>query len=251
MADNFPLTPGAGRSVATDQVTYSGDTADVQLIRVVSTTGTEGSRTVIDKPVFQVEDAAHADGDIGMLMLGVRNHLTGSTTDGDYAAISVSSTGEMQTLARRDLQRIAVGVTGVTTATTSYTAGDQVGTLITLANAARVTGGGGTIVGVTLIDQSDIIGAYDVVFFDSSVTLAADNAAFSISDADSLEIVGLVQLAGSFDIGGNRVAQAYSLALPYVCNAGTSLYAALICRISHTFFTAGALPQLNVYVERN
>jgi hypothetical protein len=251
MADNFPQTAGSGRNVATDQVTYSGDTADVQLVRVVNTTGAEGSRVVTDKPVFQTEDTAHADGDLGVLIMGVRNHVTGSTTDGDYSAISVSSTGEMQTLARRDLQRIAVGVTGVTTATTAYVAGDQVGTQITLANAARLSGGSGTIVGATLIDQSDIIGAYDLAIFDSSVTLAADNAAFAISDADSLKIVALIQLAGAFDLTNNRVAQAYNLAIPYVCNGGTSLFAALITRAGHTFFTAGALPQVNVYVERN
>jgi hypothetical protein len=251
MADNFPQTAGSGRNVATDQVTYSGDTADVQLVRVVNTTGTEGSRVVTDKPVFQTEDTAHADGDLGVLIMGVRNHTTGSTADGDYSAISVSSTGEMQTLARRDLQRIAVGVTGVTTATTAYVAGDQVGTQITLANAARLSGGSGVIVGATLIDQSDIIGAYDLAIFDSSVTLAADNAAFAISDADSLKIVALIQLAGAFDLTNNRVAQAYNLAIPYVCSGGTSLYAALITRAGHTFFTAGALPQVAVYVERN
>jgi hypothetical protein len=251
MADNFPQTAGSGRNVATDQVTYSGDTADVQLVRVVNTSGAEGSRVVTDKPVFQTEDLAHTDGDLGVLMMGVRNHTTGSTADGDYSAISVSSTGEMQTLARRDLQRIAVGVTGVTTATTAYVAGDQVGTQITLANAARLSGGSGTIVGATLIDQSDITGAYDLVIFDSSVTLAADNAAFAISDADSLKIVALVQLAGAFDLTNNRVAQAYNLAIPYVCSGGTSLFAALITRAGHTFFTAGALPQVNVYVERN
>ena len=195
MADNFPQTPGTGRNVATDQVAYSGDTADVQLVRVVNTTGAEGSRVVTDKPVFQTEDTAHADGDLGVLMMGVRNHNTGSSADGEYSAISVDPTGNVNTLSRRDLQRIAVGVTGVTTATTAYVAGDQVGTLVTVANAARVTGGGGMIVGVTLIDQSDIIGAYDVVFFDSSVTLAADNAAFAISDADSLKIVAIAQLA--------------------------------------------------------
>jgi hypothetical protein len=251
MADNFPQTPGSGRNVASDQVTYSGDTADVQLVRLVNTTGAEGSRVVTDKPVFQTEDLAHTDGDLGVLMMGVRNHTTGSTADGDYSAISVSSTGEMQTLARRDLQRIAVGVTGVTTATTAYVAGDQVGTQITLANAARISGGSGVIVGATLIDQSDIIGAYDLAIFDSSVTLAADNAAFAISDADSLKIVALIQLAGAFDLTNNRVAQAYNLAIPYVCSGGTSLFAALITRAGHTFFTAGALPQVNVYVERN
>lgn len=50
MADNFPLTPGSGRFAATDQVTYSGDTADVQLMRPVLVTGAEGSRTVVDLP---------------------------------------------------------------------------------------------------------------------------------------------------------------------------------------------------------
>lgn len=50
MADNFPLTPGAGRNAATDQVTYSGDTADVQLMRPVVVTGAEGSKTVVDLP---------------------------------------------------------------------------------------------------------------------------------------------------------------------------------------------------------
>lgn len=212
MADNFPLTPGSGRNVATDQVVYSGDTADVQLFRPVSVTGSEGSKTVVDMPV--------------------------------------GPNGELRSISHRDLKRISAEVADVTTATTAYTAGDQVGSLITLSDAARVSGGGGVIVGVTLIDQSDIIGAYDVVFFDASVTLASNNAAFSISDADSLTVVGLVQLAGAFDIGNNRVAQAYNIAVPYICSGGTSLFAALICRVGHTFFTSGALLQLNVYVER-
>jgi hypothetical protein len=209
------------------------------------------SHQILPEVFSQQEDQPHADGHRGVMMLGVRNHVSGSTTDGDYSAISVSSTGEMQTVARRDLQRISVGVTGVTTATTAYTAGDQVGTLVTLANAARVSGGSGTITGVMLIDQSDVIGAYDVILFDSTITPAADNAAFAISDADSLKIVASVQLAGSFDLTNNRIAQAYNLAVPYVCSGGTSLFAALLCRTGHAIYVSGALPQLIVYVERN
>lgn len=197
------------------------------------------------------EDQQHVDGDTGVLMLGVRNHNTGSTADGDYSAISVDSTGNMNTVGRRDLQRISVASGGLTIATTAYVAGDQVGTQFTFANAARVTGGGGTIVGVTLISAADIIGAYDVVLFNSTVTLAADNAAFAISDANALGIVGLVQLAGAYDIGNNRLGQAYNLAIPYVCNGGTSLFAALITRVGHTFFAAVTDLQLIVYVERN
>jgi len=48
VADNFPLTPGSGRNAATDEVTYSGDTADVQLVRPVLTTGSEGAKTVVE-----------------------------------------------------------------------------------------------------------------------------------------------------------------------------------------------------------
>ncbi len=50
MADNIPITVGSGRNVATDQVTYSGDTADVQLFKPVFVTGSEGSKTVVDVP---------------------------------------------------------------------------------------------------------------------------------------------------------------------------------------------------------
>jgi hypothetical protein len=250
MADNFPQTPGTGRNVATDQVTYSGDTADVQLVRVVNTSGTEGSRVVTDKPVFQTEDTAHADGDLGMLIMGVRNHTSGSTTDGDYAAVSVSSTGDLHTIGRRDVQRIQVQVSG--TAAAAYAAGDQFGTIISLSNAVRLSGGTGTIVGVMLQSYSDTIGAVDVVFLDQSVTLAADNAAFAIADADIIDVIGVVSLAGAYDLGNNRIAQAFNLALPYHCSGSTTLYAAIIIRSA---FTLAASPDLatylTVFVERN
>lgn len=49
MADNapLPLATGSIRAAATDQVTYSGDVADVQLVRLVDVTGAEGSKTVV------------------------------------------------------------------------------------------------------------------------------------------------------------------------------------------------------------
>lgn len=210
MADNVAL-PATGVNAAADEVTYSGDTTKVQLIRPVHVAGSEGSKT-----------------------------LTDITTTQGQAVVN-----------RRDLQRISVQSAGLTTATTAYTAGDQVGTQFTVANAARESGGGGTIVGVVLVSAADIIGAFDVVFFDSSVTLASDNAAFAISDADALKVVGIAQLAGAFDIGNNRVAQQFNLAMPYVCNGGTSLFAGLITRAGHTFFGAVTDLQLITYVERN
>jgi hypothetical protein len=207
MADNFPLTVGSGRNIATDEVSYSGDTADVQVVRLANVAGSEGSRTV------------------------------------EEALVKTAP----------NMKRIAVTSGGLTIATTAYTAGDQVGTQFTIANAARASGGFGYIVGVTLTDVADIIGAYDVVFTRSSITLASDNAAYAISDTHLLEVVALVQLNGAYDIGNNRISQATNIRIPFDCSGGTSLYAGLITRSAHTFFTAttGATDlQLVVYIEQ-
>lgn len=154
-------------------------------------------------------------------------------------------------VARRDLIRIAVQTSSLTLSVTAYTAGDQVGTLFEFANAARVSGGSGTLVGVTLTDVNDVIGPYDLVLFDSSVTLSGgNNGAFAVSDADSLKLVGIVPMA-AYDIGNNRIAQSYNLAIPYVCSGSASLFGGLITRAGHTFFTANTDLQVNLYCERN
>lgn len=200
MSDNVDLPAATGKA-ATDKVTYSGDTADVQLVRLVNVAGAEGSKTV--NPF-------------------------------------------------RDLKAIAVASSGLTTATTAYAAGDQTGALFTLADAAADSGGGGTIVGVTLVDASDVIGSFDLVIFDSSVTLAADNAAFSISGADAAKIVSVIPVLGPLDLGANRVALAQNVAVPYVCSGSANLYAALITRSANAVYAAGATSlTLRVFVERN
>ena len=240
MADNVAITAGSGTTIATD------DVSGVHYQKVKVYAGTDGTEAAFTR----AEDAAHTDGDHGILALGVRNY-TGAGTDGDYSAIAVASTGEARVMAHRDLVRIAVDSGGLTTVTTAYTAGDQVGSQFTLANAARASGGTGTIVACTLTDANDIIGAYDVAIFRASVTLASDNAAFAISDADAKNLVAIIQLSGAWDIGNNRVAQAFNLAIPYDCSGGTSLYAGLITRYGHTFFAAVTDLQLVLWVERN
>lgn len=155
------------------------------------------------------------------------------------------------TVNRKEMLDIPVTSSGLTTASTAYTAGDQVGAQFTFANAGRVSGGGGMIVGAVLVSAADIIGPFDLVITDASVTLAADNAAYAISDADALHVVALLQLAGAYDIGNNRIAQVYNLAVPYICSGGTSLFGGLITRSGHTFFGAVTDLQLDLYVERN
>ena len=266
MADGVSL-PASGVTAATDD---AGAAGHVQIIKLAISA--DGSATVIPADATngiyvnvtkqvpgtgatnlgKAEDAASADGDTGVMVLGVRGYA-GPGTDGDYGALHIDSEGKLRVVPNRDLQRISVQSGGLTTTAVAYTAGDTVGTQFTVAGAARASGGSGTIVGVQLINASDTIGTMDVIFTDSSITLAADNAAYAISDADALKIVGLVQLAGAFDIGNNRIAQAFNLSIPYVCSGGTSLYASLVTRaaIAATPFTATTDLQLIVYVERN
>lgn len=172
-------------------------------------------------------------------------------TQGSSVAITATSDGSMNTESRRDILFAQITSGSLTTATTAYTAGDQVGSIFTITSAARATGGTGRILAVTLHDETDIIGPYDVVFFRSSVTLASDNAAFAISDSDANLACGIVQLAGAYDIGNNRIAQAQNLYIPYACTGGTSLFAALICRAGHTFFGATTSLKLDVWLERD
>lgn len=170
----------------------------------------------------------------------------------DGSATDVSTASPLPTWSLKDRQRLPTTVTGVTTATTAYVAGDQLGALITIANAARVSGGTGTIRQVAVNLTADITGAIDVVFFRDTITLAGDNLPFNIAtDADILKVIEVVQLGTSIDLGGNRIARASGLDISYDCVGGTNLYASLITRVGHTFFAVGDVTTLVCYVERD
>lgn len=86
MSDNFPLTPGSGRNAATDEVSYSGDTADVQLVRPVLVSGSEGSKTVVGLP---------GDATNGLIVdLGANNDVTvtGTVTVAQATAANLNAT---------------------------------------------------------------------------------------------------------------------------------------------------------------
>lgn len=152
---------------------------------------------------------------------------------------------------RPNMARIAIASGGLTTSVTAYSVGDQVGTIFNLTNAVRDSGGFGEIRAMSLLDVNDIIGAYDVVLFNASVTLAADNAAFTLSDSDAASVVDIVSLPFALDIGANRFSSLSGLSVPYNCVGTTSLFAALICRTAHTFFTAATDLTLGITVVRH
>lgn len=124
---------------------------------------------------------------------------------------------------------------GLTTATTAYTDGDQLGTLIsyTMATAS------GIIIAAVLTDKSNILGGVDAFLYDrTGITLATDNAADAISDADSLFQLGVIQFPPGITKTNNRVSPVDSLAIPFVANSTTVLGLQLVTRSGHTFFGA-------------
>jgi len=216
MADNIAITPGSGATVSTEEITtLNGGGVSAQHVQRVL--------------------------------------LTARTADGVAVDLAVDATsGEQRVLLAFDTLRIAVTSAGLTTGTTAYVTGDVLGTLFTLANAARTSGGSGRIRSVVLVDELDITNAIDVFYFRGSVTFGTDNSAPSISDADALQLVAVVPLVNMLDLGGVRVNSAHNLSIPYDCDSGTSLYAGLVTRSGHTFFTGSATAiKLITLVERD
>lgn len=144
-----------------------------------------------------------------------------------------------------NLFNVTATSSGLTTATTGYTDGDVLGDELSW----DVGSDKGIIIGAVLTDESDIIGAVDLYLFDRAVTFGTDNAAPSISDADLLFALGVIQfpnLGVGGDLGGARVSAVDSLAVPFDCNASNTLHGALVTRSSHTFFSSGGADSLQV-----
>lgn len=132
--------------------------------------------------------------------------------------------------------------TGLTTATTAYTDGDTLGDELSW----NVGFDKGLILGAVLTDESNIVGAIDLFLFDRAVTAAADNAAHSISDADRLFAMGIIQFPFPAADANGRTAAIDSLAVPFDCNASTTIHGILVTRSGHTFFSSGGADSLQV-----
>ena len=88
---------------------------------------------------------------------------------------------------------------------------------------------------------------FDLFLFDRSVTFGTDNSAPSVSDADMLFSLGVINFPYPLDTGGNRVAHVDSIALPVKANASGLIYGRLVTRSGHTFFAAVGNLQVNLH----
>jgi hypothetical protein len=123
-----------------------------------------------------------------------------------------------------NLFNVSVASAGLTNA--AYADGDVLGSLM----AFNLVTDKGIIMGAVMIDASDVMGAMDLFLFDRSVTFGTDNAAPSISDADALFCLGVIQFPYPNDLGGARVATVDSLSIPFDANAATTIYGGMVTR---------------------
>jgi hypothetical protein len=74
--------------------------------------------------------------------------------------------------------------------------------------------------------------------------LAADNAAFSISDADAQDHCGVVTMPSMLALPLNRISNLHNIGLDYDTGAGTILYVAIETRTANAVY--GAVTDLNL-----
>jgi hypothetical protein len=210
MADNVAVTPGAGATLAAD------DVGGILHQRTKVSLGADGSAT----------------------------DLLGTAAAGAFVD------------PHTNLQHLQLTFTPVlTNFGTLYTTGDCLGTLTTVSGAARTSGSGGVIQGIMILDKTQAQrSAFDIAIFNSTVTTAADNAAFTVSDADAAKMQAYIPVlttdyAAAWPGTPNNsiaylpprsAAVAGEMSIPYLCSA-TSLFIQLIVRGAPTYTSTSDL----------
>lgn len=232
MADNVAITAGSGTTIATD------DVAGVHYQRVKLAVGVADSAVLIG----HLEDDAHQSGDGGIMPLAVRKDSAAVTSgsDGDYSALIVDAQGRQWV--RPAPVTVRIQITPTISSGSAYASGDVIGgssASIALANAARISGGSGIVQSITVLDKTQAQrAAMDIIFFDRSVTAAADNAAVATSDGDMVYCLGVVPI-GPYNTAWpgtplNAISTLLNVGLPFVLN-GTDLHVVIVSRGTPTY----------------
>jgi hypothetical protein len=125
----------------------------------------------------------------------------------------------------------------------AYAANDTLGGEMTLANAARASGGSGVLMSIVMNAEDDSAdlwqaGDVEVLIFDSNPAgNYTDNATLnssSLTDADAFLLLGSVVLDQKSALGNITQLKATNINLPYVCSGSANLFAVAINRGART-----------------
>lgn len=239
-----PSMGNGASGTGVQRVTLANDSTGIlAAVTNVATIGTSVTPGTAAANLGKAEDAGHTTGDVGVMALGVRrsdaNSLTAvATSDDDYIPLTTDTRGVLQVVPRPRAVNTRVASAGLTIVTTAYSIGDQLGTMYSFTGAAVATGGTGIIQSITVVDEGDVCTDLRLWFFRSNVTLATNNAAFAISDADMRDCLGFLNVPPLLDMGANRIASIDNIGKGYDTGAGTTLYVAAETRTANAVFTA-------------
>lgn len=133
--------------------------------------------------------------------------------------------------------------------TTQYASGDVInesdtaGTGWTFSSVARTTGSSGVIARAQIIDSANQATTLscELWLFTASPAADNDNAAFTPTDAELADLVGIIPIStarvgdATSGAGGNLVLDSGEIAVPFVCEASaTALYGVLVARNTYT-----------------
>lgn len=234
MPDNIAITPGAGATVATN------DVAGVHYPRMKLDLGAAGAVNPVNAAVDAVAGATDPVFVAGVVHSAALAALTPAT--GDYTTMRVDGQGALWT---RQPPLVVVSVIP-TLDTVAYAAGDSLHTTVmSFANAVRVAGGSGVVDKLLVIDADRQFAAGELWLFSASVTPAAANAAHSISDADAALCVGVIPFGTYYNSALNSVSVATNVRLPFTV-AATTLFGIAVTRGTPTYTASGLTFRLQI-----
>lgn len=181
-----------------------------------------------------LEDDAAASGDKLMAMGAVRRdtRAVSGGSDGDYSNLIVNAQGDLYV---QSSQKRALFTAVPTTAAGTYAAGDVIGTLMTISNAVRFSGGSGVIENIVINDKANAVVNVDLILFSAnpSSSTFTDNGAYTVNAADWDKVMAAANIDNSFAAAGNKSLQYCPPAgIPFVAVGSTDIYAVLVARTS-------------------
>lgn len=135
--------------------------------------------------------------------------------------------------------------TALTVTAGAYTAGYNIGGLLTIANLARVSGGGFTVQNMSLTDKGAKAKNVFALFFNANPTATTftDNVLLAINAADAAKWVCTVRLTEHHSQNGTSLSMATNAGCAVKMTTGTSGYVALVAGEAVTY---GAVGDLNL-----
>lgn len=186
-------------------------------------------------------------------MVRSANNLSDGATGGTLLPVALAvhngaTFDKLQADANKSLRTVAAGYTTMVDATltrpantTAYAAGDEIadtgGSVITLSNMARFSGGSGIIQSVLIAVSSNWATkpSMELWLYDTTNAPATDNSAFDPTDGENDTLVAVIPVSSTY-VGdatastGNFTMTSGVVGIPFKCNGSANLFMRIVIR---------------------